>query len=1029
MKRWIPAALCLLITVTLAAAWRPDASPAFTIALLGFGFAAAWLMSDSAPGTRTESAPAPEVLSSAPAPTHTVSVVALDPGAEPAGAVRSWLAPLGGILIALGSVFHGQSRPAWGLALWALGFLLLWKSGARAPDASRWLHTRRAALLLGVWSLVFIALFPPFWTTPAALYNWEDYTVGGLLGTYRGEYAPDGSDVPFGMLYSPRRLLEVSLPWRQGLMTDSYRTLLGGTPAAAAMWLFGVNLFSLRVYSVCMSLAAVALIVLLGRTLSPERPATASLSGLILAATPVFLVYGRTGTDVGPTLTWSLLVLLFIARLLWRNPRSWRDAAALGAAIGLSPYFYAVIRLQVLALLGWLALLLVLRRFRPGWWASVAFVAGFLVVASPQISYWSEVKSNFLAGRGEQVLAMSTSPEELRRAFPGETFVPPFSWSVRLRFIRHYVGLNLQNWYRLFTGVNLSPAVSDYWNPRGEILHAALLALGMIGFALSWRSLPFERGVFLLLIFIVGACPSLMTNNVHAGRVLLALPAMVYWVALSIGAIGSWCAVLLRGGRRLQDAVLVMLLVFLAWHTSASFVERLRAHAFPHRNYSRAVAEAVRDTSETRLIVPAFPLEAAAIQFFAHPTHRLWLWDRPYVPEDRGPQPGDGVLRVIVAECEQSTVPMWPPGTGPVFVKAACARRWLGAEIEIESLPGTSDFVAMRELVSVSSGLVVWLMEIEASETKFEFAPPRNNANWDGGPLLMNGRTYLRGIGAHAPMRLAYPLPGSASQFRTIVGLHDATRTCGGGRAAVTFTVSTDTGGVLFESGIVDTRSKPREVDVDVRGARELVIQVSDGGNGGDCDHAILGNPHVVLSEAAAAPQDTPALPSDAPPALRQRPAGVEATPEPGESALTMPLAQLQATAVEYGFAEPRMGRTWDGQPIVMAGRVYADGIGMHAWTNMTFSVPANAVTFRALVGLSDHIRACSQAGVTFEIRDDLGRLLFDSGFVGPQTGTLPVRAAVRGVRAILLTVTDGGNGRDCDHANWADARFVLAED
>ena len=40
-----------------------------------------------------------------------------------------------------------------------------------------------------------------------------------------------------------------------------------------------------------------------------------------------------------------------------------------------------------------------------------------------------------------------------------------------------------------------------------------------------------------------------------------------------------------------------------------------------------------------------------------------------------------------------------------------------------------------------------------------------------------------------------------------------------------------------------------------------------------------------------------------------------------------------------------------------------------------------------------------------------------------------PVRVPVDDTRQVTLVVTEGGNGRDCDHANWADAGFTMAAD
>jgi len=158
-------------------------------------------------------------------------------------------------------------------------------------------------------------------------------------------------------------------------------------------------------------------------------------------------------------------------------------------------------------------------------------------------------------------------------------------------------------------------------------------------------------------------------------------------------------------------------------------------------------------------------------------------------------------------------------------------------------------------------------------------------------------------------------------------------------------------------------------------------------------------------------------------------------TPRPRASAPHAPtpggrrvwLSDLPSVDVSHGFLPPHMNRAWDGGAIEMDGVRYAHGLGVHAWTRMTFAVPAAATAFEAVIGLADDTRECEPAAVTFEVLDGAGRVLFDSGLVvrgdPPQTVRLPLDA----VSALTLVVTEGGNGRDCDHANWADAAFVLS--
>src|ERR1051325_1013072 len=70
---------------------------------------------------------------------------------------------------------------------------------------------------------------------------------------------------------------------------------------------------------------------------------------------------------------------------------------------------------------------------------------------------------------------------------------------------------------------------------------------------------------------------------------------------------------------------------------------------------------------------------------------------------------------------------------------------------------------------------------------------------------------------------------------------------------------------------------------------------------------------------------------------------------------------------VTYGFAPPKVDRQFNDGPIVMRGVRYDHGLGTHAWCRMTYAVPDDALSFEAVVGLSDDVRDCALAPVTFE--------------------------------------------------------------
>lgn len=163
-------------------------------------------------------------------------------------------------------------------------------------------------------------------------------------------------------------------------------------------------------------------------------------------------------------------------------------------------------------------------------------------------------------------------------------------------------------------------------------------------------------------------------------------------------------------------------------------------------------------------------------------------------------------------------------------------------------------------------------------------------------------------------------------------------------------------------------------------------------------------------------------LPPDA--AEHARPVPSAARPIDGGDGPVSLLA-MQPSNVLYEFAPPRENLTWNAHPVRLGGRTYRRALGMHAPTEMTYPVPQRAVQFRALVGLSDQIRDCERASVVFSVRDEQGRVLAQTEVIRSGDRPRPLRADVRGAKEISLIAGDAGDGRDCDHANWANPEFV----
>jgi hypothetical protein len=77
------------------------------------------------------------------------------------------------------------------------------------------------------------------------------------------------------------------------------------------------------------------------------------------------------------------------------------------------------------------------------------------------------------------------------------------------------------------------------------------------------------------------------------------------------------------------------------------------------------------------------------------------------------------------------------------------------------------------------------------------------------------------------------PLGGQYKTFLADVGVDDEV----GANGTVVFQVSAD-GAQLFDSGTLDGGGTPKQVSVDVTGKQELVLVVTDSGDGNGSDHA-----------------------------------------------------------------------------------------------------------------------------------------------------------------------------------------------
>lgn len=142
----------------------------------------------------------------------------------------------------------------------------------------------------------------------------------------------------------------------------------------------------------------------------------------------------------------------------------------------------------------------------------------------------------------------------------------------------------------------------------------------------------------------------------------------------------------------------------------------------------------------------------------------------------------------------------------------------------------------------------------------------------------------------------------------------------------------------------------------------------------------------------------------------------------------TVWIEELGSRGIEQGFGRPGLGKSVEGTPLTLAGKIYTHGLGTHADGVVNWQLDGQCERFSAVVGVDDEVAKRGPGSVVFRVLAD-GKQVFESGVMkggeAPKTVDLPMD----GVKVLTLLVTDAEDGNVCDHADWADAKFEMKGD
>lgn len=402
--------------------------------------------------------------------------------------------------------------------------------GADAPGALSAFFARPAIIVATATALYLVGLvvlFVSFRHFPNYAYNWEQYSTWDLFQFL------DGS-----------RPLSDTFAVNDGLMTNSGVLPVMTLPDLGVMHVFGVSFAALRVPMALVSALAVPLAYLLGRSLAGTGVGV--LGALLVAWSPAFLVYGKTGTVVGSSVSFALLTAIALLHVV-RSEHVHTGGriltlTALNVMLVADAWAYSPIRFLWPIAIGLLLAEIVFQRDNRIWLlislvCTIAVLPVYLTLMqhAGRINRfggsWNPVQAvrNYYNGGGEQLVSLHD------RAGALQSFVhqPPDENSGGLEWT--LVHRNLISLRDLLLDRATTPAIRDFWNPHGQLIEQLLVPFGVIGLVLILlQALRSTECRFLLACVFGLTLPLLLTSQVHLGRLVFASPFLLLIAAIGI---------------------------------------------------------------------------------------------------------------------------------------------------------------------------------------------------------------------------------------------------------------------------------------------------------------------------------------------------------------------------------------------------------------------------------------------------------------------------------------------------------------
>lgn len=308
-------------------------------------------------------------------------------------------------------------------------------------------------------------------------------------------------------------------------------------------------------------------------------------------------------------------------------------------------------------------------------------------------------------------------------------------------------------------------------------------------------------------------------------------------------------------------------------------------------------------------------------------------------------------------------------------------------------------------------------------------APIRIDRSHRRQALTIAGDTYASGLGVHAPGKIVVRLTPGTTRFKAAFGVDDgADNKPDHGVVGYRVTLIDGDGKKTVKSeGTMNRGDRAKNVDLDLSGAKYLMLETNVG-NGKDwADHFDWANAYFVCTPGTAHPEVVPEAAATAKNFVTL-PVSTEAGTE------ILPLSSLDLTKITNGWGTVRADKSINNNALVINDTTYQSGVGVHAKSRIVIKLNGAVSRFHAMIGVDAETNgdASDRAGVVgyrVILRGENGQEKVQlQGTARRREKPVTVDVPLEGWKYLILEANEG-NGTDwSDHFDWANAYFVYRE-